>query len=163
LVNSGLGLVPYATFIDNSQNSEFGLSFKPLVKGKINSFILKIPQGNNIIRVTLWDKASRAVITTENIEVKATDRDVTVIKSITPISLEKDKEYVVSFNTNDSYYYIKNSGGITTNVAYNITCNNILVTDFLLESNVTFQTFPTNSDGNANFYGNLSFNFQQTE
>lgn len=160
LTNSGLSL--YSTFIDENTNAEFGLAFKPLVKGKINSFIVRIPQANNVIRVTLWDKTTKNVITTENVSITATDGDISVVKVITPIQLEKDKEYVISFNTNDSYYYVKIINNVSYDVAYNVTCNNIIITDFLYE-NGSAQTFPSHSDANVNFFGNVSFNFQQTE
>ena len=53
------------TVIVNSGFYEFGLSFKPLVNGKITAVVVKIPDVNTSLRVTIWDKATANVLKTE--------------------------------------------------------------------------------------------------
>jgi hypothetical protein len=51
----------------NLINSEFGLSFKPLVNGKITAFVVKIPDVNATLRMTIWNKTAGTVLKTETI------------------------------------------------------------------------------------------------
>jgi hypothetical protein len=82
-----------ATGFDQTTNAitgippiEMGSSFKPVVKGKINSLVVKTPTAQTAIRITLWDKATQAKLFTETIDATA---NVEVMKNITAFELVK--------------------------------------------------------------------------
>ena len=139
---------------------ESGVVFKPTVKGKINAINLKLPAVNTTIRVTIWNKATQAVIATENIAVQSIN--IYAKKTIAiPIILEKDKEYVISFYSNDFYNNTK-----STNIQYPITSGNIVITDFFAGVSTdpnAAAAFPSTTDLDKEFRDGFSFDFQRTE
>ena len=140
----------------NSGSYEFGLFFSPRVKGKITSLKVKLPDVNSSLKVTLWDVEASTVIRTEIVNVATINTDFTF--DINDISLEKDKEYAITMNTNDWYDRRKNDGSTVT---YPIISGNIELKSYKFISG-TSQTLPTRSQ--TNYYaGDLSFNFIQTK
>lgn len=158
---------PYQTYLNsagftlvqnflNSGDYEFGLKFKPKVNGKINKLVVKIPDNQSNLRVTLWDASvtPKVVIATEVIYSVAAGVETT--KSISPIALSANKEYMLTMNANDWYKKYKSSGSAT----YPIDAGNISITGYAWISGAA-QTYPTNVDNTYNA-GDLSFVFQQT-
>jgi hypothetical protein len=137
---------------------EYGFSFKPTVTGKINAIIVKIPDVNSTLRVTLWDAATKTVIKSEMVNVATAN--VTVEKTITPISLTKDKEYFFTVNSDDWINRTKADGSAAT---YPIVAGNITITGYAYISSTATETlFPTNAR-NTYYAGDMTFKFQQTE
>jgi hypothetical protein len=139
--------------------SESGFSFKPTVAGKINAFIVNIPDVNPALRVTLWDVSTKTILKSETINVPT--ENVSVEKTITPIALTKDKEYFISINSGDWFVREKKEGVAT--VSYPIAAGNIIITGFAhVSSKAPEYVFPNSFSDN--FYaGDATFKFQQTE
>jgi Domain of unknown function (DUF4082) len=135
---------------------EMGFSFKPAVKGKINSILVKTPTTQTAIRVTLWDKATQAKLFTETIDATA---NVDAMKNITAFDLVKDKEYVISCNMNGWYNRQRTN---TQNANYPVTVGNVIVTTTNLLQGPS-QTFPPNSILNSAYTGDISFKFQRVD
>jgi hypothetical protein len=135
---------------------EFGFTFKPRVKGKINSLVVKVPSTQSAVRITIWDKATQTALLTETIAVTA---NVEASKPITALALVKDKEYVISCNSNGWFTRQKSN---TQAANFPVTAGNVIIanTNFQLGSS---QTFPPPSISNNAYTGDISFNFQQTE
>jgi hypothetical protein len=137
---------------------EYGFSFKPTVTGKIKALIVKIPDVNTALRVTLWDAATKTVIKSEVINVPTAN--VTVEKVITAIKLTKDKEYFFTVNSDDWINRTKTDGSAAT---YPIVAGNITITGYAFISSTAGETlFPTNAR-NTYYAGDMTFKFQQTE
>jgi hypothetical protein len=147
-------------------NFESGFSFKPTVIGKINSIIVKIPEVNTALKVTLWDVATKTAVMSELVNVPTAK--ITVEKAIAPIALIKDKEYLISVNS-DNYILRTKSGppldrSIVTEsmrVHYPFVAGNITITGYAISLDAE-NLFPASS---INYYyaGDISFKFQQTE
>lgn len=158
---------PFQLFLDESglnelnnqinagQYYEAGLRFKPTVKGKINTIFVKLPTSHSNLRVTIWDAESETILRTETIETVTADTETS--KTISPVSLEKNKEYTITFNTN-TWYQRDNSN---SSIPYPITAGNILITGFLSGTGDS-QTYPSSSHPAA-IAGDLSFAFQRTQ
>lgn len=155
---AGSGFSQKAVDVKNSGIYEYGFSFKPTVTGKINSLIVKIPDVNPTLRVTLWDAATKTVIKSETINVATAN--VTVEKAISPIALTKDKEYFFTVNSDDWINRTKTDGSAAT---YPIAAGNITITGYAYISSTAAETiFPTNAR-NTYYAGDVTFKFQQTE
>ena len=155
---SATGFSQKAVDVKNSGIYEYGFSFKPTVTGKINAFIVKIPDVNPALRLTIWDAATKTVIKSELINVPTAN--VTVEKSITPIALQKDKEYFFTINSDDWINRTKTDGSAAT---YPIVAGNITITGYAYISSTAAETiFPTNVR-NTYYAGDMTFKFQQTE
>ncbi len=140
----------------NFGDYEFGISFKPLVKGKITALIVKIPDIRTGIRVTIWDKSAASILKTESLDV--TSAGVEVAKTISALDLVKDKEYFITFNSNDWYDRRKTDNAP---VSYPITVGDIVITGYSYKSG-TAQEIPDSQQ--LNYYaGDLSFKFQRVE
>jgi hypothetical protein len=142
--------------INNSITYETGFSFKPTVKGNINSIYVLIPAPNASLRVTIWESVTKTVLRTEILNVASAN--VPVTKTIAPLELTKDKEYVITMNTDDFYLREKTNGQAAV---YPFQVGKILVTDYR-ERIGTAQVFPEGTQPDY-YYGNCSFVFQQTE
>ncbi len=156
LANSGFG--QKTTSAKNSGFYEYGFSFKPTVTGKITALVVKIPDVNAALKVTLWNATTKTVIRTETLNVP--DADVAVEKTIESIALTKDKEYYITVNSDDWYSRNKTDGTATT---YPVAAGNITVTGFAyMGTTEGVIIFPVNSS--VGFYsGDTSFKFQRTE
>lgn len=150
LTSSGFDLVQ--NFV-NAGDYEFGLKFKPKVNGEIKKLVVKIPDNQTNLRITLWDASvtPKVVVATEVIY--SVSAGVETIKSISPIAVTANKEYMLTMNTNDWYKRYKSSGSAT----YPIESGNISITGYSWISG-TAQTYPTNVD-NTYYAGDLSFVF----
>ncbi len=140
----------------NSGVYEFGFKFSPLVKGKIKAITFKIPDAATNTRVTIWDATTKTVLRTETIA--SVTANTEVVQNITPLELEKDKMYLITYNGNDWYNRKKSDN---TNTTYPIKAGNISITGYNWMSG-TAQNFPL-TESNNYYAGDLSFVFQQTE
>jgi Domain of unknown function (DUF4082) len=138
----------------NNIDRELGYSFIPLVNGKITAIVVKIPDTRTALKVTIWDKANSSVIRTETIDI--TSSGVETIKTISPVNLIKDKEYVISMNSNDYYVHTKTNGSSAT---YPFVIGDIKVTSFLERGGVN-QIIPILTSSPA-YAGDCSFKFQK--
>jgi Domain of unknown function (DUF4082) len=133
-----------------------GYSFKPLKKGVIKAVVVKIPEANSNLVVSLWDIATANAIKTEVINVSAANTETT--KSIDPITLLAGKEYIISMHTKQDFIRTKSPYSA---VDYPITVGNITVTrGWFNQSN--FNEMPTIQLDNI-LYGDISFIFQQQD
>ena len=138
----------------NQGDIETGYSFIPLVNGKMTAIVVKIPDANPTLRVTIWDKTTSSIISTEILNINSANTEI--IKPIIPLELVKDKEYVISMNTNDHYRRTKNDN---SNATYPFTVGDIKITGCL--GNIgTSQTFPTIEPVDL-YLGDCSFKFQK--
>ena len=138
----------------NVSDYEFGYSFIPLVNGKITAIVAKIPDAHLAMRVTVWDKVAGTPIRTETIDVATAGVEVT--KQITALDLTKDKEYFITFNSNDWYDRRKTDGSVVT---YPFTVGDIKITSYSFASG-TAQAIP-NSPQTTYYAGDCSFKFQK--
>lgn len=144
----------------NTSPTEIGFSFKPIVSGKINSIFLRIPTIGASVRITIWDVATRFPIYTGNNITNTSNEPAGNIISINPITLIKDKEYMITMNT--SYYYQFRRTDYSA-INYPVANGNILITGFYYAITPSGnRVFPIDSYQNL-FQGNVSFNFQRTE
>ena len=140
----------------NSGDNELGTEFVPLVKGKITGFLVKLPDPNSNLRITIWDKATGSSLATIM-------GNIATANTLTPVffpgfDLVKNKEYAITMNTNDWYNRKKTDG---TAVTYPITVGNIKVLSYKYKSG-TAQSYP-DTQNNTVYSGDLSFNFLRTE
>lgn len=137
---------------------ESSLAFSPLVKGEIKALTIKLPDANPALKVTIWDYDTKTALRTETVEV--TTANTQILKSIAPLSLEKDKKYIISMNSNDWYNMQKPD---RSNASYPITAGNIKFIEYRWVSAISgTPKSPTNVSLDYNA-GDLSFVFQQTE
>jgi hypothetical protein len=138
----------------NLSDYEFGYSFIPLVNGKMTAIVAKIPDTHVGMRVTIWDKVAGTVLRTETIDVATAG--VEVAKAITALDLTKDKEYFITFNSNDWYDHRKTDN---TAVTYPFTVGDIKVTGYSFRTG-TAQAMP-NTPTTTYYAGDVSFKFQK--
>lgn len=149
---SETGFTTITNFV-NSGDYEFGMRFKPAVDGTINKIFIKIPDARTNLRVTIWDVADGIIYRTEIIPSVTTN--VEASKTIAPLALIKDKEYMITYNSNDWY---KRHKADNSSITYPITAGNIVFTGYGWISG-TAQNYPTNFE--TDYYaGDLSFAFQ---
>ena len=151
---SASGFYQQTEIIINSDNFETGYSFVPLVNGKITAIAVKLPAVNNNVRVTIWDKATATAIRTERIDIPRVNTEI--IKQITALDLIKDKEYIISINSNDYYAYVRSD---FSNGNYPFTVGDIKITSFWYFEGSS-QTMPNTADFMA-YLGDCSFKFQK--
>lgn len=155
---SATGFSQKAVEVKNSGTYEYGFSFKPTVTGKINALIVKLPDVNPSVRITIWDAAAKTVIKSEVLNV--TTANVTIEKAISPIALQKNKEYFFTINSDDWINRTKTDGSAAT---YPIVAGNITITGYAYITSTAAETlFPTNAR-NTYYAGDMTFKFQQTE
>ena len=141
--------------IDEPSNAERGFSFIPLINGKMTAIVVKMPSVNNTgMRVTIWDKIVNAVLRTETINI--TTANTVTTKTITALDLLKNKEYFITFNSNDRYKREKTNG---SNATYPIAVGDILITGFSYQ-NGSSQSMPMTPASNY-LSGDCSFKFQK--
>ncbi len=139
------------------------IKFRPKVKGKINSFVIKQPQVGNI---AIWLKKessnnSNNIYDSDILAISTSNTNY--VKTITPIELEKDSFYYLIFTSTSSFKYNK-----TINISPIISGNiEIIGNDFgsNADGGSGFSYFNNLYQPNLNneMYGNVSFNFQRTE
>ncbi len=69
----------------NTSDIEYGFSFIPSVTGNITAVTIKIPDIQNGLRVTIWDKTTGAVLRTENVDISTAG--ITITKKIAVVNL----------------------------------------------------------------------------
>lgn len=136
--------------------AQLGMSFKPLVNGKINALVVKIPSTNNNLKIIIWDKATKAKLRVETMNI--TTSNTTTTKEITPLVLTKNKEYVITMFSDD--YYARNKTDNTVG-EFPITSGNFQMTGSITGNGDT-ELYPLGGSGNQ-YFGDCSFNFQRTE
>lgn len=134
--------------------SEFGLSFKPLVNGKITALVVKIPDTNASLRLTFWNKSTATALKAEILNYSTANKEV--VTAISPINVVVGTEYMVTVNSDDIYDYRRNNGSAVT---YPITVGDISVTGYAYNLGTT-QTLPNQYETNY-FGGDISFKFQK--
>jgi hypothetical protein len=139
----------------NDTDYEFGFSFIPLVNGKMTAIVAKIPDAHLAMRVTIWDKVAGTVIRTEIMDI--TTAGVEVTKVITALDLVMNKEYFITFNSNDYYNYRRTDNA---NVTYPFTVGDIRITSYSYRTG-TNQEMP-NIPQFGYYGGDLSFKFQKS-
>ena len=142
------------TEFKNSSDFEFGISFIPTINGKITAITAKIPDVHSDMRITIWDKASKTVLRTELIDVMSSGVEIT--KEISAFAVEKNKEYMFTFNSNDWYEHRATDNA---DAAYPLTVGDIKITGYGFVSG-TAQTIP-NILPNNYYAGDISFKFQK--
>jgi hypothetical protein len=142
--------------VDQLSNRELGYRFRPTATGAIIALAARIPAVNSNLRVTIWDAESQEVLKTELFNI--TSSGIAVTKSIAPVPLVKDHEYMVTMNTNDWYDYRRTDDG---SASYPVTEANIQVIGFGYAIG-TGQTFPNFTATNY-VNGDVSFTFQRTQ
>jgi len=85
---------------DDASYFEIGTKFKPLVNGKILGFTFNEFFIENHT-VTLWDNASKIMLKQVDINL---DEPINIFPE--PISIEQDKEYIITVNANKWFRYI---------------------------------------------------------
>ena len=152
LAASGFNQV--TTSIINDSFSEIGYGFTPSVNGKITAIVVKIPDANAALRVTIWDKATGGILRTETLNVTAANNEIT--KTINSLDLIQNKEYVISMNSDDYYIHSKTDG---SNAAYPFIVGDLKITSYLIRDG-NQQLIP-NSSRVSGYIGDCSFKFQK--
>lgn len=132
----------------------FGYSFTPLVEGKINSIVIKVPLEYEENIITLWDKSTGEPIASKTVSLPA-EYEVTV--DVEPIQLIKDKEYIISITSMASY---ARSNNTFDNAEFPIVEGDIQINYCSMGGNS--ETMPNSVIYNY-YFGDLSFNFQRTQ
>lgn len=149
------GFSEKTTNVINLDDYEFGISFKPIVNGKITALVVKIPDVNPTLRMTIWNKTTATVLKTETINYATADVEVT--KAITPLDVVAGIEYFVTFNSNDWYNHERNNSSNTT---YPLLIGDISITSYAFILG-TAQAMP-NASQVTYYAGDISFKFQKT-
>lgn len=138
-------------------SAEFGISFKPLVNGKITAIVAKFPATNPHMRITFWDKSGGgSIIRTNYINVSTADEEITTV--ITPLNLVANNEYMITFNSNNWYAHRRSPMSSAT---YPITIGDIKITAYGIHDGPD-QIIP-NSFSDLVYKGDVGFKFLQTE
>jgi hypothetical protein len=148
------GFAEQTDTIFNMDDFEIGISFIPEVSGQINAVVAQLPLPNPALRVTIWDVDTETVIKTVTVNVPTANTPFTV--EISPLVLEKNKEYLVSMNSNDWYRRRRVDG---TPVTYPIAVGDFLITNYVWNAG-TEQTFPEET-AMAYYGGDISFLYQE--
>ncbi len=83
---------------------KYGTLFRPKVNGKVLALLLRMPI-NGTYEVTLWDASTKNQLSSAIIET-TNKNSAEKVDLPNPISLEKDKQYVITVNANDWYLHI---------------------------------------------------------
>ena len=157
LTNSGFtDVVPML----NRSAYELGYVFKPLEFGTINSITIKLPVNPARTLITVWDKSAGAIIITARIPLLFSgeyDPNSDYVLPITPFALTKNKEYIISMNTEN--WFLRGRTASATNPIYPSTVGNIQFLDFVYNLG-SARVMPTTPVLNL-FYGDLGFKFKR--
>ena len=154
LLNSGFNQNVNNT-VNASSDFVTGFRFSPTVNGKITSITLKIPDGDEFVKVNIWKVTGAVLLHTENMVMP--NANVTVTKNISAINLTANEDYIINMHTNDAYTHSRNGSSSAT---YPITAGNIVVKEFLLDPDFGGDFMPSGG-GPTSFSGDLSFVFQK--
>jgi hypothetical protein len=143
-------------------SSEYGLEFEPLENGKITALVIKLPEANNSLRVTIWDKATATIIKRETVDVAAANTDQAF--DIADIDLVKNKQYAISIYALKTFINRRTNSSDAT---YPLTIGNIkILAHKFIFNPITSGPIAGSGYPNVNiknsYYGNYSFKFQRT-
>ena len=155
LLNSGFNQNVTNTINTSTDDFVTGFRFSPSVNGKINAITLKIPDGNEFVKVNIWKVTGAVLMHTENMAIP--DANVTVSKNISALSLTANEDYIICMHTNDAYSHSRDGG---TGATYPIIAGNIVVKEYLLDPDFGGDFMPSGG-GPTLFNGDLSFVFQK--
>jgi hypothetical protein len=149
-------------YVSVSSSTNFGVViFRPKVKGKINSFIVKLPQAENSL-IKIWDVTSNSVLISEVVEVISPNTNT--VKVINPLILEKDKDYAISICASNIYKYTRSISSSPPITIGNIQVRGYMPSIGCATSGSSFNAPLSQGVGfGTEIYGSASFNFQQTE
>ena len=154
LLNSGFNQNVTNT-INTSTDFVTGFRFSPTANGKISAITLKIPDGDEFVKVNIWKVSGAVLMHTENMAIP--DANVTVSKNISALNLTANEDYIICMHTNDAYAHSRNGG---TSATYPIIAGNIVVKEYLLDPDFGGDFMPSGG-GPTLFNGDLSFVFQK--
>lgn len=146
------GFVPQDTLVD-AGDYEFGITFRVAVPGAISAVVVKLPDNETNIRVTIWDAETETVLRTET--VSSVEAHKTKTKAIDPVVLVADHDYMITFNADDWYDFEREDG---ESVVYPFTVGGVSVLGYSYATGAA-QTFPDSPQDNY-YAGNLSFLFR---
>ncbi len=137
----------------------FGIAFKPKVNGTINTVNIKLPTSDGGVIVKVWKVSTQALIKT--IPIIVPTNNLEVVLPIDKISLLKDEEYLIVMQVNSVFRRSKTDN---TSISFPVEIGNIKITGLTNTSNIN-NVYPNISDNlvTNKYFGDLSFNFQQTE
>jgi hypothetical protein len=141
-----------AIFDDN--DTELGFSFIPTVSGQINAIVAQLPATNSALRVTIWDYETETPIKTVTVNVASPNTPVTV--EITPLVLEKNKEYFISMNSSEWYSRRRIDG---EPVDYPLSVGDFMITSYAFIEGDD-QAFPATTS-TIYYGGDISFLYQE--
>lgn len=159
LEKSGFSTPP--SFYTNGDFYVNGFQFKPKVKGKIKTVILKIPSNATDQIITIWDVETHAAV--RSIRVSKVTANTEIRQEIEHLEIVPEKRYIITFNGISYYKYSK-----PTLVTYPIDAGNISILDIVNTLSYVGgeQDYPWSSTGHGEkrnaYWGVISFVFQQT-
>lgn len=148
------GFSEVENFIDDGF-FEFGIKFTPKVNGQINSIVVKLPDDQTDLRITIWDGVSKTVLQTITIPMVKANTELT--HAITPFNVTKNDAYMITLNSDDYYYRARPD---ESDVSYPITIGNLEINGYGY-SEGSAQTYPY-SFHSYYYAGDLSFVFTPT-
>jgi hypothetical protein len=122
---------------------EIGTRFRPLEDGKVHGFTLRMPQSTFYV-VTLWDSATGLPLASETMFAERY-RDY-LFELSESISIERNKEYIVSVNSNNWFRFIDEQDGQKNQFPGSFSNVEILSTAYKSGDNQVFpdEGFPIN-------------------
>ena len=153
LVNSGFNQNVTNTL--NTSNFVTGFRFSPTANGKISAITLKIPEGDELVKVNIWKVDGAVLMHSENMVIPSAN--VTVTKTFPAINVNADQDYVICMHTNDAYTHSRNG---STAATYPVTAGNIIIKQYLVDPDFGGDFIPT-AGGVSTFNGDLSFIYQK--
>jgi uncharacterized protein DUF4082 len=134
---------------------EFGYAFTPDVDGDLEAVVVKIPDVNNALRVTIWDAEDGSILRTITVDAATAGKQYTK-KLDDDLDLFAGHEYMITMNSNDWYNYERTDGSDAT---YPVEAGDFMVTGYGYVGGTT-QTFP--GIGTTSYYaGDVSFKFEK--
>lgn len=116
--------------------------------------IVKLPDDQTNLRVTIWEVTTQTVLQTVTIASVKADRETR--KSIDPLPLLASGSYMITINTDDWYEHRHPDGN---DVSYPISLDKIFVSTYGYAEGST-QTFPDHYEYDY-FAGDVSFVFEE--
>jgi hypothetical protein len=138
---------------------ESGINFETKVAGSISAFTFRSPTAMPNVKIILWDGTTAQPITSKSFTYIGSNVGLELTISVTPIPLQKNSRYCVSYATDKGLY----SRSRTDNSAptYPIEFNNLKILSHNVDllSDVNLRQFPTLLKYNQ-YFGDVSFVFQ---
>ena len=140
---------------NTSEYYNYGIAFKPKVNGTINSIVIKLPSSDGGVVVRIWKVSTQVLLKTIPVVVATNNLEVTI--PIDKVPLLKDEEYIVTMKVNSCFVRKRTNG---SSVTYPIEIDNIKITNVI---DTSINSYPGNNSRLNYYFGDISFNFQQTE